>query len=411
MTRLIEPVPILFYFNYYGAFTGGPRTLISILEQIDKNKFSPVVATQDENALAHRARQIPGVEVVVLRQPGALQERNEATLAGGPLRIVRNGWETLRYNRSVAREVQRRGIRLVWARGLKGVLVTGFAAARNRIPLIWDVALEKPSRGLVRLLHWIGLRLATRVIFEAPSQYEATFGTKWTRRHGSKFTHIESAIPESTREEIQLATATKGSRRLSEETVSILCVGTIGPRKSQRQLYEAVKEMLPERPDLRLDIVGSADDPAYLDELAAEISRDGLVERVALHGWSEKIPEWLAQSDILALPSRNEGVPHVIKEAMHSGLPVVATRVGGVPDTVEDGQTGILVDPDDRVGLIEALRRLVENAELRQRMGANARERAEQRFSPRAESAAYEALFREILTSTSQRRLFGHSSR
>jgi glycosyltransferase involved in cell wall biosynthesis len=115
-------------------------------------------------------------------------------------------------------------------------------------------------------------------------------------------------------------------------------------------------------------------------ELRHEIQRLGLEERVRLAGDRRDVPELLAAADVFVLSSRSEGLPVSVLEAMAAGLPVVASRVGGVPEVVLHERTGLLVAPGDPAQLAATLERLVARPELRRRFGAAGRARAEARF-------------------------------
>jgi glycosyltransferase involved in cell wall biosynthesis len=124
-------------------------------------------------------------------------------------------------------------------------------------------------------------------------------------------------------------------------------------------------------------IVGDGPDRAQVE---AEIRRLGLAERVELAGERDDVPQLLAASDVFVLASRSEGLPVSVLEAMAAELPVAASAVGGLAELVDDGETGILVPAGDEVALAEALRRLVADPELRRKLGAAGRARAEAEF-------------------------------
>ncbi len=138
------------------------------------------------------------------------------------------------------------------------------------------------------------------------------------------------------------------------------------------------------------------------------VRQNALGDRVRLMGSRENIPELLAEWDIFVLPSRWEGLPLVIIEAMMAGLPVVATRVGGVGELVEDGVTGLLVPPADPQALADALQRLLADPGLRRRMGAAGRDRALREFQldrmVRETSDLYEGLIENAGLRASGRR-------
>jgi glycosyltransferase involved in cell wall biosynthesis len=128
-----------------------------------------------------------------------------------------------------------------------------------------------------------------------------------------------------------------------------------------------------------------------------QVSAMGVENRVRFLGVRSDIPDLLRAADVFVFPSRWEGNPLSVMEAMAAGLPVVATAVGGVPELVEDGVSGILVPNEDLEGLTTAMQRMAQNPDLREQMGRAARCRAVERFDIRQTVRAYEALYEEIL--------------
>src|ERR671936_677694 len=148
--------------------------------------------------------------------------------------------------------------------------------------------------------------------------------------------------------------------------------------KGQRELLHAVARL----PDARLVLAGRdlEQGGAFQDELERESERLGIRERVEV-GFHEDVPALLETLDVVALPSWTEGLPLVLLEAMARGRPVVATPVGGTPERVTDGETGLLVPPRDPEALAEALRRVLDDPDLARRLGEAARARVAQRFT------------------------------
>jgi glycosyltransferase involved in cell wall biosynthesis len=122
-------------------------------------------------------------------------------------------------------------------------------------------------------------------------------------------------------------------------------------------------------------VVGDGPERCALERLAADL---GVRDRVAFAGWREDARDLVAALDVLAVPSREDGSPLVVLEALGAGVPVVGSRVGGIPDQVTDGREGLLVAPGDPGALGEALARVLGDAGLRSALGAAGRLRAEQ---------------------------------
>jgi len=128
----------------------------------------------------------------------------------------------------------------------------------------------------------------------------------------------------------------------------------------------------------RAQIIGDGPDRGAI---AREIERLGIGAPVSLAGECGDVPQRLAAADVLVLSSRSEAMPMVVLEAMAAGLPVVASAVGGMPELVVDGETGLLVAPGDPEALAAALSRLARDPLLRGRLGAAGRARAERHHS------------------------------
>jgi len=175
-----------------------------------------------------------------------------------------------------------------------------------------------------------------------------------------------------------------------------LTVGTVGrlvPIKDQANLIDAFMELAPDYPGVRLLIVG--DGPLHAD-LKTQVAASDHSDRVTFAGQSDRVEEHYARMDVFALPSLNEGISNTILEAMASGLPVVATDVGGNPELVQDGVTGSLVPRRDPRALARALRVYLDDPALARAQGGAGRVRAEREFSIPRMAADYRRLYLEL---------------
>ena len=151
---------------------------------------------------------------------------------------------------------------------------------------------------------------------------------------------------------------------------SIIFVGTLRPVKGLQYLILAMGTVKQEIPNAELLIVGDGPQKEYLKEL---VRRENLGQAVSFAGKvdNEKIPEYLASSDIFVLPSLSEGFPTVLLEAAAYGLPIVATNVSGNSEIIKDGENGFLVSPEDPACLSDKITALLKNRELMGKISDN----------------------------------------
>jgi glycosyltransferase involved in cell wall biosynthesis len=181
------------------------------------------------------------------------------------------------------------------------------------------------------------------------------------------------------------------------EEARLLYAGTIDERKNVLGLLRALVLVRQRVPQVRLRVAGRPTSQRYYQQVKQFVSAHGLESHVDFLGllkMDELLQEY-ARCAASVLASRQETAPMAVIEAMAAGKPVVATRVGGVPDLVQDGYTGWLVEPDDTSGFADKVVDLLTNGKLCQRMGAQARQLAE-RFSLRTIAGRYRQLYYEL---------------
>ncbi len=160
---------------------------------------------------------------------------------------------------------------------------------------------------------------------------------------------------------------------------NLLFLGAVLPRKGIFDLIKALAVVKKQFPKVMLTIAGEGEIEQVL-KLASDLGVGNLVK---CDGWvdGERKHDTFASATVFVLPSYIENSPVAILEAMAAALPVVSTRIGGIPDLVEDGATGLLTEPGDVTSIAKAILRLLKDAKLRTAMGTAARERALRRFS------------------------------
>lgn len=177
----------------------------------------------------------------------------------------------------------------------------------------------------------------------------------------------------------------------------VAVVAVLEPRKGHRVLLEALAALKSEKP-AGFPLTAFGGDGPLRAELEAENRRLGLEKDVLFLGWQKAHFDLFNAADIVALPSTGfEDFPNVTIEAMGLGKAVLATRVGGVPEQLEDGRTGVLVAPGDASALKEALGRLCADAGLRERLGRAAAERFQKVYTAKASVDRYRVLYQSLL--------------
>ena len=172
----------------------------------------------------------------------------------------------------------------------------------------------------------------------------------------------------------------------------MLFVGRLDPVKGAPLLLEAFGRIRGKHPEATLDIIGDGSERPALEAQARAYG-----DAVTFHGYmaQDAVADHLARADMLVLPSFAEGVPVVLMEAMASHIPVIASRVAGISELVEDGVSGFLVPPGDTDTLAERLDRLLSDPELCARMGEVGREKVEAEFDIAGEAGKLAAVFAE----------------
>lgn len=170
----------------------------------------------------------------------------------------------------------------------------------------------------------------------------------------------------------------------------IVVVANLRPEKGHDVLIDAATEVLQRFPDARFDLVGGGPEQRTL---LARAEARGVLHAFSFLGHQDDVPARLAAADIFVLPSRSEAFPNAVLEAMASGLPVVASAVGGIPELINDDQTGLLVPPGNAVALASRLCRLMADPALAASLGDAARAHTQAHYSFDRMVSAFESLY------------------
>ena len=304
--------------------------------------------------------------------------------------------------RTCAAVVSRESIDLVHAHwlvpnGLLGALVS----RRHGLPLVIslhgsDVAVAERSRTLGKVARASLSRSAavtgpSRNLLDRARDLGATGRLEWIPY---------GADPQEFRPDAAVRQRAREQLGLELDVIAVVGIGRFIHAKGFDDLIEAIAIAHATNPGIRLVLVGDGDIRA---ELEAHTERLGLASVVTFTGMAtrEEVPSYLAAADVVAVPSVHyegyvDGLPNVALEAMAAGKPLVATRVGGLPDVVDDEVTGLVVDERDPPALATAVVKLASNADLRHDMGERGRARIEASLNWVTVAERFEAVYEHV---------------
>lgn len=208
----------------------------------------------------------------------------------------------------------------------------------------------------------------------------------------SKVTVVRNGIEEVMVDEAE-KTAIREEFRFGEDDRVVACVGRIAYHKGSAVLADAMKIVCAQTPRARFLVVGEGPMENELRQMAGQ---DGLAGRVHVTGRRVDAIAIIATADVLVMPSFSEGLPITLLEAAMSGTAMVATDIGGMPEVVRDGETGLVCQPGDPEGLASSIIRLVEDDTLRRNMGAEARALWEKEFTEEVMVRRMETVYRDV---------------
>lgn len=360
---------VLYISGFSGMVGGGEVSLLGLLSGLDSSRFVPVAVCPSEGELAEEIRKL-GIEVNIVSMP---------RLKWG------NPFAFFRAVSGLAELIRGRGIALVHANGSRCAVYGGLAARLSGVPMIWHVRILESDGLLDRFL--AGLSVMVMVNSAAVKN----------RFHWLKPQDKVQIVYNGIDLEAFKEPAGGGIREelgLGDKTALIGTVGRLDWYKAHKYFLEAARKIKLVMPDSHFLIVGGGGERAALERQAEKL---GLSSCVTFAGHRRDIPAILSGLDIFALSSVSEGFGRVVVEAMAAGKPVVATRVGGIPEIVQDGVTGRLVPPANPVALAGAVVELLRDKSKAAALGAAGRLRASDLFGAEKNVKTTESLYGKVL--------------
>ncbi|MEP7242418.1 MAG: glycosyltransferase [Gammaproteobacteria bacterium] len=343
-----------------------------------------------------RYLQDSGVPVlVIVLHDGLLRARLDR--AGIPVVLVPGrGPYDPRMIFAVARTLRQYRVNIVHTHGYRATVLGAIAAQLTGARLVrTEHGSLEPVTGAGRLKRSLNIfleRLASRhladaVVFVSKDIGRHSRGASATVRQEVIYNGIQPIAPSTVR-------GVPEGLDDAPELFNMGIVGRLVPVKGHLTLLAAVGR-LRNTQDLRLYVFGSG---PLEDECRCFCQANGLGEIVKFLGFRQNIHDYLARLDLLVMPSRHEGLPYTLLEAMYLGVPVVATRVGGIAEAIEDGVTGILVPRDDTAALASAIERVRGDRPLRESLSRSGHDAVCERFLVAGMAGRYLDVYRDVLS-------------
>lgn len=396
--ELKQPLRVLYVTPFAQSVSGPDESLIGLLGGL-RGVVEPVVVLPPKSPQIDRYR---GAGATVIEQP---MQRIRRTASVGALAAYGGLFlpEALRFYRLI----RRHKIDLVHT-NMEVVLQSGLAARLAGVPSVYHVrgtSFATPRRVCDAVVGAIN-KLADEIIVISNAVGEIFYERGIRNKVSVIFNSLDPAAFDQPNAE-----ATAALRReltSGADGPLVATVGRINPRKGLECFVEAASIVARRHPHARFAAVGDtadASEETYLVKLRELSARLGISERIVFAPARRNIAELMSAIDLFVMTSVNEGFGRVIIDAMSARRPVVASEVGGIPEIVEQGETGVLVPHSQPQAFADAIARILSNPDLASHMGEAGRRRVETHFSDAAQLPSVLNVYRRVLTRAGQGRV------
>ncbi|MBC7807508.1 MAG: glycosyltransferase family 4 protein [Akkermansiaceae bacterium] len=419
MTAQDNPRPprrILFV-DHTARWSGGEIALHRFITAMDRARYEPLVVLGEEGALAERLLH-EGVRVLIEPLADGVRETRKDSLGASGLaqKLLGGGTALLSYSKRIATLAKENQCEMIHCNSLKSDIYGAIAGKLARVPVVWHVrdhiAPQYLPSLMVRTLRTLSKRVPKHVICNSRSTLLSLFGNDEAATARGESTGRYTVVPDCVDETFlgvpEPTVRTEWRTESDARPLYIVIVGRLARWKGQHVFLDAAKivsntlaaEKTTAVPDLRFVIAGGAlfGEDAYEAEVKAQAKRDLHPGAVEWRGNIADVPRLLAESDLLVHASITpEPFGQVIIEGMAAGLPVIATRGGGVPETIENGRTGLLVPMGEADALAEAMLTFLRDPKAATQIGRNGWHEVRKRFLPRRTATDIETVYDNLL--------------
>ena len=369
------PIPILYTIpNFITAGSGG--AMLNIIERLDRDRFAPTVCVSQKGGRLDQ--QVEALGIPFLEAPFTVEAKPYAGLLGraraaaGCFRPYRfQLWHSFHYSSDYSEAIIAR--------------LSGAQA--------WIYTKKNMNWG--RRAWYLRSLFATRIAAQNTDMLAKFFNTPMFKYK----THL---IPRGVdiqrfRPDVAPTLSLRQHLGIDRQSPIVACVAHLVPVKGHPTLFQAIAKI----PTVNLLLAGKPLDQEYQRSLLVQVRALNLEPRVHFLGEITDIPALLAEADMFVLPTwgrwRMEGCPVALLEAMACGKACIATDIPGARDLIQPGQSGLIVPPEDADAIATAIRRLIQDLDLRGRLGRAARDRVERHFTIEKEVARHTVMYAQLL--------------
>lgn len=373
---------------------GGQVNTLSLIRCMNKEIFEPVIVTSTENTFTAEAQTL-GIRVDVVPFPTSITEVYRTNVGRSPLKLANRVVGLLGVVWRLSRYISANRVDLVHPCDNISRIAGGVAARITGRPAVCHITDDLENtlvNGVLRRFIYWGMDLIL------PVSYKVAEFFKSNKHYAEKVKVVYTGID---LEYFAAPLSRDDARKEFDFKDNELIIGIVGllvPIKGHRELFRALAQLkgISQR-RYRCLVVGDGPDKEYLKDMALEL---GIEKEVVFSGFSNNVPRLLAGIDVLAVPSHTEASSRVVLEAGAMGIPSVGTRIGGIPEMIEEGVTGLLVPLGDIEAFVDALLQL-EDEKLRSKMGEQAKIRVYETFCNKKITAQVENMYLTVIANHS----------
>ncbi|UNK18768.1 glycosyltransferase family 4 protein [Paenibacillus sp. N3/727] len=378
------------FYNHTSTVSGAEISLLLTAKHL--TKAHPILFAP-EGELLQRARS-QGLEVVAIPSFRARITRNPFLLVIYVFGMLWAGWR-------LALFMKRSRIDLIHANSIRAGIMAGLFRWYHRLPVVWHLR-DMPPKGLIgKLIQKLAVRTTQALIGISESVIQSVDHPSLEGRchlvhNGVELINFNTIVKQEIRERIRSGFKTPQNAQV------LAIIGQIAPWKRQEDAIEAFSRFAIEEPSAVLWIVGEAkfrqENERYLENLKARVRTLKLEDKVVFTGFREDVLEICCAADLLLLCSENEPFGRVIIEAMSQGMPVVGTHGGGVPEIIQNGESGLMYETGNIEKLTHCIRQVLKDKRVWLTLSHNGQERVRDHFSIKQTSQKIELIYQQLLS-------------